>query len=791
MSWTAECPRRGGGGGRSLLWLLALSLLTAAWGQELREGDAVCTEDKSCFVLSFQRKTFLYAWRSCKERGGDLATLKDPADADAVQRLFAGADLRRGPGRTNKLVRAWIGLQRQPRQCSAARPLRGFSWVTGDQDTRFTNWLGQDSAAACAAPRCVVVGYAEPSDPDNLKWTDGPCSITVDAYLCKYNYKGMCPSIPGEGGGNTFYSTPFDLLTTDLSYLPYGSVATLPCPADTVGDQTILCTDMSDGSVDWSRQAPYCAAKQSWCDRDNGGCHQLCVDKEDMHVCMCIEGYALAEDGLSCAPDDPCLGAPCQSECVPVPDGGGFRCDCPAGYVLEPDERSCRDLDECQQMPCAHECDNSPGSYACRCLEGYRPGEEGECEDVDECAAEDGGGEGPCEHACENTPGAHVCHCHLGYAPAPEDPSRCRDIDECQIEQTCERMCINYEGGFECYCPEGYELRDDHYSCQPLGDGRQDPTGATPAAAYPWPPALNDSMWSLPWGPQPDQAYDPEPTDYEDNPDWMVGQGAVWPQTPLEPSPLPEEPYYSEAHTEGLGDYDSYESLEPHTQFPPLVVEVLEVLESTPAPPLEPPTPSPTARQDTTPDYYDEGEDDDDDDTYGLKTTTGAPTTTVIEGAWNWHWTPEEEEIALGIRPLQPSPSPTPTEGVLPEDTTPTTSSSSSSPASPPSGVDVRGLPSEGQPGEGSSSAGEAGAGQGEEEEEEEEEGSSWLLVGLLVPLCIFLLVLVVLGAIYCTRVSASAKPQSKSSSDCYHWISGAADKAGTEHSGAATKSHV
>ncbi|XP_041925464.1 CD248 molecule, endosialin a [Alosa sapidissima] len=778
MSWTAEWPQRGGG--LPLLWLLGVSLLlllTVVSGQELREGDAVCTEDRSCFVLYFQRKTFLYAWRSCKERGGDLATLKEPGDAAAVERLFAGADLRRGAGQqqSGKLVRAWIGLQRQPRQCSANRPLRGFSWVTGDQETRFTNWQAEDSASACTSPRCVVVGYAEPSNPDNLKWSDGPCSITVDAYLCKYNYKGMCPSIPGEGGGNTFYSTPFDLLTTDLSYLPFGSVATLPCPVDTVGDQTILCTDMSDGSVNWSREAPYCSPKQSWCDQDNGGCHQLCIDKEDMHVCMCIEGYALAEDGMSCLPDDPCHDAPCESECVPVPDGGGFRCDCPEGYVLEPDERSCRDLDECQQMPCAHECVNSPGSYECRCLDGYRAVEAGECDDVDECDDGDGDGDGPCEHACENTLGSYVCHCHLGFAPTPEDPSHCRDIDECQIEQTCEQMCINYDGGFECYCQEGYELQDDHYSCRPVTDGPHgDTTAATPAAPYPWAPVLNDSMWTLPWEPRPDQAYDPDPTDYQDNTHWTVDHGAEWPpQRPLVPSPLPEEPYYRpESHTESLGDYDSFESPEPSTQFPPLVVEVLD---PTPVPDLEPPTPSPTARDDTTPDWYDEGEDDH----YGLTTTTGAPTTTIIEGAWNWHWTPEEEEIALGIRPLKPSPTPTPTEGAVPEDTTPTSSS-------PASGVDVQGLPSEGQPGEESSSAGE-----GEEEEEEEEGGSSWLLVGLLVPFCIFLLVMVVLGAIYCNRVSASSKPQNKNSSDCYHWISGAADKAGTEHSGSATKSHV
>ncbi|XP_031441098.1 CD248 molecule, endosialin a [Clupea harengus] len=740
MGWTAvwlHCC------GAALLCLLGLLPQCAVRSQDVREGDAVCTENDGCFVLYFERKTFLYAWRSCKERGGDLATLKDPRDAVAVERLFAGVDLRGKQGK----VRTWIGLQRQPRQCSSTRPLRGFSWVTGDQDTRFTDWLGEDSASACTAPRCVVVGYTEPPNlghGDNLKWTDGPCSITVDAYLCKYNYKGMCPSIPGEGGGNTFYSTPFDLLTTELSHLPYGSMATVPCPADTVGDQTVLCTDMGDGTVNWSREAPYCSVKQTWCDQDNGGCHQLCIDKDDTHVCMCIDGYVLAEDGMSCLPDDPCLNSPCESECVPVTDG--FRCDCPEGYVLEPDEHSCRDLDECQQMPCEHQCINSPGSYECSCLDGYRL-EGGECEDVDECTGD------PCEHACENTPGSHVCHCHLGFGPTPEDSSRCQDIDECQIEDTCDHMCINYEGGFECYCQEGYELQADHYSCSLITQSHGDPT-ATPA--YPWATMLPDSMWNLPWGPPPSVDYNPDPTDYGGNTNWMTDRPDAeeksdqWTyQEPLVPSPSPEQSSY-----------------DPQ-------------LDPTPTPDMTTPTPSPATHESTTPDYYDDEDEDD------PTATTAVPTTTFIEGAWNWLWLTSTDV------PLQAGGVELGTDNCVISSTTTNSpevfSSESYSSSRTPETVGVYGEEMDGDY-EGEKTVGEGV--QEKEEEEEEEEGGSWLLVGLLVPLCIFLLIMVVLGAIYCNR-SASAKPQNKNTSDCYHWISGAADKAGAEHSGSATKSHV
>ncbi len=54
-------------------------------------------------------------------------------------------------------------------------------------------------------------------------------------------------------------------------------------------------------------------------------------------------------------------------------------------------------------------------------------------------------------------------------------------------------------------------------------------------------------------------------------------------------------------------------------------------------------------------------------------------------------------------------------------------------------------------------------------------QGTSWLLIGLLVPLCIFIVVMAVLGIIYCTRYTV--KPQNKNTIDCYHWIAGAGDK--------------
>lgn len=44
------------------------------------------------------------------------------------------------------------------------------------------------------------------------------------------------------------------------------------------------------------------------------------------------------------------------------------------GYVLSGDGRTCTDVDECasQRHHCPHACVNTPGSYECRCEDGFR-----------------------------------------------------------------------------------------------------------------------------------------------------------------------------------------------------------------------------------------------------------------------------------------------------------------------------------------------------------------------------------------------------------------------------------
>ncbi|XP_068164580.1 CD248 molecule, endosialin a [Antennarius striatus] len=770
----------------ALVFSCLLALLcgvSSVFSQDLRERDALCNED-GCFVVYFQRKTFLDSWRACKEKGGNLATIKHKKHAGHIASLLSTVDLRHS--RTE--VRVWIGLQRQPRQCSTTRPLRGFSWTTGDQDTEYTNWQTEDSPM-CSVPRCVVMSYNSQEQNDNFKWLDGSCSVAVDGYLCHYAYKGMCTALWSEGAGNALYSTPFSLVSTLLTHIPFGSVASVPCSAKE--EQSVLCMMKEDGSVGWSRDFPLCSktpVSHSWCDHDNGGCEHFCRSAGVHFYCECADGYLLADNGQTCELNDVCEDAPCEFECLPLSDG--YRCACPEGYMLDPDERGCLDVDECLQSPCEQICVNSPGSFECQCREGYQVDEQGECEDVDECMND------PCEHACENTSGSLICHCHLGYSPIPEEPTRCQDSDECQIPGTCEQMCVNYDGAFECYCKEGYELMPDHFSCRKLGEG-DDQSAITPP--FSWLTNQPGPVWeAMDYDWNPEQTHTDWPPEDEQSLDWLTdpprlfNSDVIWvtsaPQEELPFDSVLDSPTQEPERDEGVHIKDGGADWLEWGQTSQSEPEVVPTTTYTTAPPTTPP---PTTKSLTTIDWNESD---------GEETTTAPPfssTSTISEGAGNWwmvHTTarPEVDDTVVD-RDMSMS-SNNHNEGEdgkylvkgnskIPvkqgEDYMEITTSQETSvpslltPSQSP-------LDKDGESGDVVDSVWE---------DREEKQNNTWLLVGLLVPICIFIVVMVALGIVYCTR--CAVQPQNKNATDCYHWISGAHDKHGPPNHSPGVKTNV
>ena len=267
-----------------------------------------------------------------------------------------------------------------------------------------------------------------------------------------------------------------------------------------------------------------------------------CLPDGDGYTCLCPgPGLRVAADGRCedvrecdefgmvsvCGPDAMvCTNTTgsfsCRCNAGFVTDGVGTPCrpaedNCEPGFAPTGDEGACEDIDECDDNACgtgATSCTNRPGSFECRCGDGYvgggvgvpcteatntcergflPTGPQGACEDINECGrgtvVDMCGAEG---RQCMNVPGTYTCLCNRGYkAPGPEEhcapapntcetgylptgvDGLCEDIHECTLLGTrtaCGDMgrgCTNRPGAYECDCGEGYRQHNLGEPCLP------------------------------------------------------------------------------------------------------------------------------------------------------------------------------------------------------------------------------------------------------------------------------------------------------------------------------------
>ncbi|XP_022085366.1 hemicentin-1-like isoform X2 [Acanthaster planci] len=133
---------------------------------------------------------------------------------------------------------------------------------------------------------------------------------------------------------------------------------------------------------------------------------------------------------------------------------------CPQGFYFDQSGPFCRDEDECAQSgTCHHRCRNTPGSYECSCLRGYKLDRNNRCSDINECEAK------PqlcsANQDCQNIPGSHLCltSCRAGFRRLPTALT-CSDVNECEdIDDLCDHQCQNTLGSYRCRCNRGFELQ--------------------------------------------------------------------------------------------------------------------------------------------------------------------------------------------------------------------------------------------------------------------------------------------------------------------------------------------
>ncbi|XP_060099434.1 matrilin-2 isoform X2 [Heteronotia binoei] len=153
----------------------------------------------------------------------------------------------------------------------------------------------------------------------------------------------------------------------------------------------------------------------------------------------------------------------CDHFCINTP--GSYLCRCKQGYILNSDQRTCstQDLCEVEKHDCEQICVNTPGSYVCQCYDGYELEENGKkCFIVDYCALNNQG----CQHECVNIEGSYYCQCRKGFILNP-DKKTCRRPDHCALQNHgCQQECVNTDESYFCQCQQGFTLNADKRTCK-------------------------------------------------------------------------------------------------------------------------------------------------------------------------------------------------------------------------------------------------------------------------------------------------------------------------------------
>ncbi|XP_077366584.1 thrombomodulin-like [Festucalex cinctus] len=408
------------------LFVAALAVLAGRLGGTEPDGG-FCAES-SCFAVFRHSGDFPSARDHCKERDGLLMAVRSSWSRDVLSQL-----LRNFSGRF------WIGLHRLSGCPDETSRLKGYEWLTKDDESGFDDWA-PDFNSSCSAPRCVTV-----SDVDGLQWVQEACDARVAGFLCEYHFAYSCERLEEPA---LKYSTPlgFGGDGEHLLSLPPGSIATLmPSNVKLVCAETWL-------KAPWS------------CEIREGGCEHRCVvDDEHQPACSCPPGFSVNQvNDITCdvGAEDHCARLGCEFACLAEEDGGAYSCACDHGFKLAPDGRSCVDFNDCSdERQCPGEnfrCVNTVGGFKCECERGFKMAG-GLCVDQDECAS------APCEHRCENTHGSYKCFCFDRYKVDPQDTNKCKL--HCGKEE-CVAEC-DPNDKYQCYCPDGYiaEERKDHTVC--------------------------------------------------------------------------------------------------------------------------------------------------------------------------------------------------------------------------------------------------------------------------------------------------------------------------------------
>uniref|UniRef100_A0A3Q4GBX6 Thrombomodulin n=1 Tax=Neolamprologus brichardi TaxID=32507 RepID=A0A3Q4GBX6_NEOBR len=234
--------------------------------------------DNQCFAVFRDPSDFSRAQNECRDQEGQLMTVRSSVAHDVLSVLLG-----------NFTGSFWIGLHRPLRCPDPVARLRGYEWVTKDDESDFSNWL-PDFNMNCSSQRCVSV-----SPELDFRWSQKPCQDQAAGFLCEYTSVGMCQSQES--------------------------------PGETMDEGGYKCSCYDGYRVD-PKSANKC---KLFCGKEE--CPAEC-DPNNKFQCYCPDGYVAEERGDStvCIDMDECSDLYCEQKCKNT--FGSYACFCSLGYML-------------------------------------------------------------------------------------------------------------------------------------------------------------------------------------------------------------------------------------------------------------------------------------------------------------------------------------------------------------------------------------------------------------------------------------------------------------------------